>query len=152
MFGSLVAVFQSDMKKVIAYSTTSQLGYLCWSCGLSNFFGALFHLFVHAFFKSTLFLTAGLIVPYELNIQKLGGFTTIIPLSYSFTLISLVSLIGWPNISGYFSKEYILCSSYYGWSDLFLFYISNIAIHLTVYYSSKLIISQFWNIASYGCI
>ena len=143
MFGAVVACTQSDMKKVIAYSTTSQLGILCWSCGIANYFGALFHLLVHAFFKSLLFLTAGGYLHSELTIYKLGGFTTNLPLSYSYILICVVSLIGWPKLSGSFSKSNILSSSYYGWSDLFSYYLSTLAIHVTVYYSSKLIISQF---------
>ena len=123
LFGSIVAVFQSHMKKIIAYSTTSQLGYLCWSCGLSNYFGATFHLFGHAFFKSLLFLTAGVVLHSNINevyVYKLGGFTTVLVTSYTFIFVCSISLIGLPSISGYYSKEYILSSSYYVWFDLFL--------------------------------
>lgn len=148
LFGSIMAMFQSHMKRIIAYSTTSQLGYMMFSCALGNYFGIVFHLFIHAFFKSLLFLTSMILANNkELWVYKLGGYTTSIPLSYNFILISLLSLTAWPIFSGYFSKEYILSSAIWISSDLFLYYISNIAIHLTVYYSSKLIISQFWIVA-----
>jgi NADH-ubiquinone oxidoreductase chain 5 len=95
LFGGIMAVFQSHMKRIIAYSTTSQLGYMMFSCGLTNYFGATFHLFVHAFFKSFLFLTAGFIIHSMINeshILKLAG--SVIPLSSNFILIGSLSLIG----------------------------------------------------------
>ena len=146
LFGSIMAMFQSHMKRIIAYSTTSQLGYMMFSCALGNYYGAMFHLFIHAFFKSLLFLTAGHILHLCINeshIIKLSGFYNVLPLSYNFILIGSLCLIGWPNVSGYYSKEYIINYSYYLWSDLFLYYISIFAIHCTIYYSSKIIYMQF---------
>ena len=104
IFGSFMAVFQSHMKKIIAYSTTSQLGYMMFTCGIDNYFSSIFHLFVHAFFKSLLFLTAGFLLHYiinEVHIYKLSGFSNVLPLSYNFMFIACLSLIGWPTISCY---------------------------------------------------
>ena len=82
-----MAMFQSHMKRIIAYSTTSQLGYMMFSCALGNYYGAMFHLFIHAFFKSLLFLTAGFLlhsITNEVHIYKLSGFTNVLPVSYNF--------------------------------------------------------------------
>jgi len=98
IFASIIAVYQSNMKKIIAYSTTSQLSYMCWSCALCNYISSLFHLFIHAFFKSLLFLISGIILHLlinELNIYKLGGFNNILSLEYNFLFLSLISLISW---------------------------------------------------------
>jgi len=102
IFGSIMAIFDSNMKKLVAYSTTSQLGYMMFSCGISNYLAAIFHLFVHAFFKSLLFLTAGFILhslTNEVNIYKLSSFSIYAPLSYNFLLITCFSLLTWPSSS-----------------------------------------------------
>jgi NADH:ubiquinone oxidoreductase subunit 5 (subunit L)/multisubunit Na+/H+ antiporter MnhA subunit len=146
LFGSIMAMFQSHMKRIIAYSTTSQLGYMMFSCALGNYFGIVFHLFIHAFFKSLLFLTAGHIIHININeshIIKLSSFINVLPVSYNLVLIGSLCLTSWPNISGYYSKEYIISSSYYLWSDLFLYYICIFAIHCTLYYSTKIGYMQF---------
>jgi len=86
------------------HSTTSQLGYMMFTCGIDNYFSSIFHLFVHAFFKSLLFLTAGFLLHYiinEVHIYKLSGFSNVLPLSYNFMFIACLSLIGWPTISCY---------------------------------------------------
>ena len=96
LFGGIMAVFQSHMKRIIAYSTTSQLGYMMFSCALGNYFGTMFHLFIHAFFKSLLFLTAGYILHSTMNevhMYKCTGFSNILPLSYKFILIGCLSLL-----------------------------------------------------------
>jgi NADH-quinone oxidoreductase subunit L len=87
---SLLAI---DIKKVIAYSTASQLGYLCYSVGLRNQFGLVNHLLVHAFFKSLLFLISGYVIDLDIHLFKLGGNINNIALSYVIILISIVSLI-----------------------------------------------------------
>ena len=104
LFGGFMAIVQSNIKKIIAYSTTSQLGYMMFTCGIDNYFSSIFHLFVHAFFKSLLFLTAGFLLHYiinEVHIYKLSGFSNVLPLSYNFMFIACLSLIGWPTISCY---------------------------------------------------
>ena len=97
LFGSIMAMFQSHMKRIIAYSTTSQLGYMMFSCALGNYYGAMFHLFIHAFFKSLLFLTAGFVYhssTHEVHIYKLSGFTNVLPISYNFIVLGSLSLVG----------------------------------------------------------
>ena len=90
-------MFQSHMKRIIAYSTTSQLGYMMFSCALGNYFGTMFHLFIHAFFKSLLFLTAGHIIHININeshIIKLSSFINVAPVSYNLVLIGSLCLQG----------------------------------------------------------
>ena len=92
----MMAVFQSHIKKLIAYSTTSQLGYMMFTCGIDNYFSSIFHLFIHAFFKSLLFLTAGFLnhsITNEVHIYKLSGFTNVLPVSYNFMIIGCFSLV-----------------------------------------------------------
>ena len=104
LFGGFMAIVQSNIKKIIAYSTTSQLGYMMFACGLDNYLAAHFHILIHAFFKSLLFLTAGFLLHYiinEVHIYKLSGFSNVLPLSYNFMFIACLSLIGWPTISCY---------------------------------------------------
>jgi len=135
---------QSDKKKIIAYSTTGQLGNMLFSCGLSNYSGAMFHLFSHGFFKALLFLAAGggiHSLGYEQDIYKIGGINKSLPLGYIFILIGSLSLIGIPFYTGNYSKDLIIHASDYSyvWSDLFLNWISNIPILLTTLYSTKLL-------------
>jgi len=121
-FGSLTAFFaasigttQNDLKRVIAYSTCSQLGYMLFSCGLSNYNVALFHLMNHAFFKALLFLCAGAIIHSvmdEQDMRKLGGLISNLPITYSLMLIGSMSLMGFPYLTGFFSKDLILEVAY----------------------------------------
>ena len=104
LFGGFMAIVQSNIKKIIAYSTTSQLGYMMFACGLDNYLAAHFHILIHAFFKSLLFLTAGYILHSTMNevhMYKCTGFSNILPLSYNFILIGCLSLLSWPVISSY---------------------------------------------------
>jgi len=94
-----IALVQYDIKKIIAFSTCSQLGYMVYSCGLSNYDLALFHLITHAFFKALLFLTAGSIIHSlngEQDIRKMGGLDRVLPLSYVFMLIGSLCITGYP--------------------------------------------------------
>ena len=97
VFGSIIAVFQSNIKKIIAFSTTSQLGYMIFSCSLENQVGSIFHVFIHAFFKSLLFITAGCLyhsTNHQIHIYKLSGFMNVLPISYNLILIGSLSLVG----------------------------------------------------------
>ncbi len=110
-FGSTVGLFQYDIKKIIAYSTCSQLGYMFLSCGLSSYYNSMFHLINHAFFKALLFLTAGYIIhslSSEQDFRKMGGLLKKLPLSAIMILIGSFSLMGFPYTSGFYSKEKIL--------------------------------------------
>jgi NADH-ubiquinone oxidoreductase chain 5 len=114
-FASTTGLFQNDMKKVIAYSTCSQLGYMVFSCGLSNYNVGLFHLANHAFFKALLFLGAGSVIHAlsdEQDMRKMGGLRQILPLSYAVMLIGSLALMGFPYLAGFYSKDIILEVSY----------------------------------------
>jgi len=111
--GTIGAV-QNDIKKIIAYSTCSQLGYMALACGLSNYNIALFHLFNHAFFKALLFLSAGSIIHMlnnEQDIRKMGGLAKLSPFIYISILVASLALTGFPFLSGFFSKDLIIETS-----------------------------------------
>jgi NADH-ubiquinone oxidoreductase chain 5 len=110
-FSATVGLFQNDCKKIIAYSTCSQLGYMVFICGLSNYSLSLFHLTNHAFFKALLFLSAGSIIHAmsdEQDIRRFGGLLKILPFSYIMLLIGSLSLMGIPFLTGFYSKDVII--------------------------------------------
>jgi len=110
-FAATIGLVQSDIKKVIAYSTCSQLGYMFFVCGLSGYNIGLFHLVNHAFFKALLFLSAGAIIhslSNEQDMRKYGGLIRILPFTYIMLLIGSLSLMGFPFLTGYYSKDLIL--------------------------------------------
>lgn len=111
MFGSIVASYQFDIKWIIAFSTCSQLGYMFLACGLSAYNLAMFHLFIHAFFKALLFLCAGSVIHAigdEQDIWKMGGLLYYLPITYVGLCIGFFSLAGLPFTSGFFSKDTII--------------------------------------------
>nr|YP_010338814.1 NADH dehydrogenase subunit 5 [Glaucosphaera vacuolata]UNJ18764.1 NADH dehydrogenase subunit 5 [Glaucosphaera vacuolata] len=111
LFASTTAVFQNDLKRVIAFSTCSQLGYMIFACGISSYQVGMFHLFNHAFFKALLFLSAGSVIHAmsdEQDMRRMGGLFYILPLSYVMILIGSLALTGFPFLSGFYSKDYIL--------------------------------------------
>lgn len=135
--GSLGLV-EYDYKKIIAYSTGSQLGYMLVGVGLFEFDVGYFHLLVHAVFKSTLFLSSGLVLYVcsdEQDIRRLGGLVSVIPLGYIASLVGSVSLLGLPYLSGYYSKEGLLLRSllvdYDGW------WLLMIGVVVTAYYGVR---------------
>src|ERR1700678_1571524 len=112
---AFISVFQTDIKKIIAYSTCSQLGYMFFACGVSNYTGALFHLFNHAFFKALLFLGAGIIIHGFLNEQdmrQMGRLTKILPVTYICLIIGFLAISGFPFFAGFYSKDFILEFAY----------------------------------------
>lgn len=114
-FAGTIALVQYDMKKVIAYSTCSQLGYMFFSCGLLNYDVALFHLINHAFFKALLFLSSGVLIHAlndEQDLRKFGGLHQILPVTYVMVFIGSIALAGIPFFTGYYSKDVILEISY----------------------------------------
>ncbi len=111
LFAASVALVQNDIKKIIAYSTCSQLGYMFFATGIGAYHVAMFHLFTHAFFKALLFLGAGSIIHTfnnEQDITKMGGVWKKIPVTMSLMLIGTAALTGFPFLSGFYSKEAIL--------------------------------------------
>jgi len=153
-FASTVACFQDDIKKVIAYSTCSQLGYMFTACGYSAYSNSIFHLFNHAFFKALLFLTAGYIIhsiANEQDMRRMGGLARILPLQYVFICVGSFALTGFPFLSGFYSKEKILELFYSRVSlnlidatqNLQWIYVSQListtAVIFTIIYSSKML-------------
>ena len=107
-FASTIGIVQNDIKKVIAYSTCSQLGYMIFSCGISGYNISFFHLITHAFFKALLFLVSGIIIHAlfnEQDMRKMGGLLYLLPYSYSILLIGSLALAGFPFLSGFYSKD-----------------------------------------------
>ena len=111
LFMGLIAIFENDIKKVIAYSTISQLGYMVSALGINAYTVSFFHLFTHAFFKALLFLCAGSVIMslhHNQDIRKMGGLKSKLPVTYACFLIGTLCIIGFPLTSGFFSKDLIL--------------------------------------------
>ncbi len=143
-FASTVGIFQNDIKKVIAYSTCSQLGYMIFSCGLMNFLAALFHLFNHAFFKALLFLAGGNVIHgynNEQDMRKMGGLRNYLPFTYACFIFGSLSLAGFPFLSGFYSKDVILELSIgsYSISGYLGYFLGLMAAFCTAFYSMRLI-------------
>ena len=114
-FAATVALVQNDIKKIVAYSTCSQLGYMFLAAGIGAYNVAIFHLFTHAFFKALLFLGSGCVIHSfndEQDIRSMGGVWRRIPFTYSLMIIGTLALTGFPFLSGYYSKEAIIDFSY----------------------------------------
>jgi NADH-ubiquinone oxidoreductase chain 5 len=110
-FSAVTGIFQHDLKKVIAYSTCSQLGYMIFCCGLSNYNVSIFHLTNHAFFKALLFLGAGSVIHAlsdEQDMRRMGSLINFLPITYSLMLVGSLALIGVPFLTGFYSKDSIL--------------------------------------------
>jgi len=108
-------LLQNDLKRVIAYSTCSQLGYMVFACGLSGYSIGIFHLANHAFFKALLFLSAGSIIHAmadEQDMRKMGGLLKLLPYTYGMMLIGSLALMGFPFLTGFYSKDVILEVAY----------------------------------------
>ncbi|MDR3653596.1 MAG: NADH-quinone oxidoreductase subunit L [Paludibacter sp.] len=113
--GGIIAIYQNDIKKVLAYSTVSQLGFMFMALGLGSFSGAMFHLTTHAFFKALLFLSAGSVIHAlgnEQDIRKMGGLRKKIPFTFALFIIGTIAISGIPPFAGFFSKELILSAAY----------------------------------------
>ena len=147
-FASSVGLVQNDLKRVIAYSTCSQLGYMVFSCGLSNYSTGIFHLANHAFFKALLFLGAGAIIHAvndEQDMRKMGGLKNLVPFTYSVMVIGSLSLIGFPFLAGFYSKDLILELAYGRYTSYshFSYYLGTFGAFLTAFYSTRLLCLTF---------
>jgi len=155
IFGALTAFFaattgllQNDLKRVIAYSTCSQLGYMFFACGVSNYSVGVFHLFNHAFFKALLFLSAGSVIHAisdEQDMRKMGGLLKLIPFTYTMIFIGSCSLMGLPFLTGFYSKDVILevAFSRHNTFGLFAYWLGIFAAFFTAFYSTRLIFLTF---------
>ena len=142
-FASSVGLVQNDLKRVIAYSTCSQLGYMVFSCGLSDYAVGVFHLANHAFFKALLFLGAGAVIHAvndEQDMRKMGGLKNLVPFTYSAMTIGSLALIGFPFLAGFYSKDMILELSYGKFTSFshFSYFLGTFGAFLTAFYSTRL--------------
>ena len=148
IFAASVAIVQTDIKRIIAYSTCSQLGYMFFAAGMGAYNVAIFHLFTHAFFKALLFLGAGSVIHAfhdEQNIEKMGGVWKKIPMTYALMLIGTLALTGFPLLAGFYSKDAIIESAYFS-KSLFAGYAFVIGIttaFITSIYSWRLVFKTF---------
>lgn len=143
-----IGVVQNDLKKVIAYSTCSQLGYMIFACGLSNYTVSLFHLMNHAFFKALLFLSAGSVIHAmadEQDMRKMGGLIKVIPVTYIMIVIGSLALMGFPFLTGFYSKDILLELSFgtYYFAGIFAYWLGVISAFFTAFYSIRLIYLTF---------
>ena len=147
-FTSTIGLTQNDLKKVIAYSTCSQLGYMVMICGFSQYNSGLFHLLNHGFFKALLFLSAGSVIHAlgdEQDVRKMGNLRFIIPTSFVCIFIGSISLMGLPFMTGFYSKDLILELIYGEHYLSFALWLSLIAASFTALYSFRLIYFTFFN-------
>jgi NADH-quinone oxidoreductase subunit L len=147
LMAGLIALVQSDIKKVIAYSTMSQIGYMFLGAGLGAYGNAMFHLMTHAFFKALLFLAAGLVIHAlagEQDIRKMGGVGRLMPFTRFAFLVGSLALVGIPPFSGFFSKDSIISAALSrGWYGDILFAVALIGTFLTGLYAFRLYLIVF---------
>lgn len=148
-FAATVGLVQNDIKRVIAYSTCSQLGYMFVALGVGAYSAGIFHLFTHAFFKALLFLGAGSVihaVSDEQDMRKMGGLKNHIKLTYWMMIIGTLALTGFPLTAGFFSKDAIIEGAYAAHSTMggYAFVLTVIAALFTSFYSWRLIFMTFW--------
>ena len=148
IFAASIGLVQNDIKRIIAYSTCSQLGYMFFAVGVGAYGAAMFHLFTHAFFKALLFLGAGSVihaVSDEQDIRKMGGLYNYIPFTHMLMIIGTISLMGFPFTAGYYSKDAIIESAYLASSGFssYAFIIGLLGVLMTSFYSWRLMFLTF---------
>ena len=148
IFAATVGLVQNDIKRIVAYSTCSQLGYMFVAMGVGAYSVGMFHLFTHAFFKALLFLGSGSVITamhHEQDIRKMGGLKDKIPFTYAVMVIGTLALTGFPLTAGYFSKDAIIEAAYVGHNVLapHAFWATVVAAGLTAFYSWRLIYKTF---------
>ncbi len=147
-FAATIGLCQNDIKRVIAYSTCSQLGYMFFACGVSAYSAGIFHLMTHAFFKALLFLGAGSVIhamSSEQDMRKMGGLYRLIPLTYGLMWIGSLALAGIPVFAGFYSKDVIIESAFaaHTLAGDFAFWAGIAAALMTAFYSWRLLIMTF---------
>src|SRR5260370_26231868 len=148
IFAATVGLVQNDIKRIVAYSTCSQLGYMFVAMGVGAYSVGMFHLFTHAFFKALLFLGSGSVITamhHEQDIRRMGGLKDRIPLTYWAMVIGTLALTGFPLTAGYFSKDAIIEAAYAGANPMaiYAFLCTVAAAALTSFYSWRLIFKTF---------
>ena len=148
LFAATIGLTQNDIKRVIAYSTCSQLGYMFFAAGVGAYGAAMFHLTTHAFFKALLFLGAGSVIHAmsdEQDMRNMGGIWRHIPVTYAFMWIGSLALAGVPFFAGYYSKDIVLESAWASTSTFghYAFWMGSVAAVLTAFYSWRLLLMTF---------
>ena len=153
LLAAIIACTQTDIKRVLAYSTMSQIGYMMFALGVSKYGGenglgymaSMFHLFTHAFFKSLLFLGAGAVIHlvHSNEMKDMGGLRKLMPITHITFLIACLAIAGIPPFAGFFSKEEILLAAYH--SNYFVYGIAVFTSGLTAFYMFRLYFSIFWS-------
>lgn len=147
-FMGLVGIVQNDIKRVVAYSTLSQLGYMTVALGASAYSIAIFHLFTHAFFKALLFLAAGSVIValhHEQDMRNMGGLRKYMPITYITAVIGVLALIGFPGFSGFFSKDAIIEAVHHSHlpGAQFAYVLVLAGVFVTAFYSFRLLFLTF---------
>ena len=147
-FAATVGLVQNDIKRVVAYSTCSQLGYMFFACGVGAYAAAIFHLFTHAFFKALLFLGSGSVIHAlsdEQDMRKMGGMRKLMPWTYGTMWVGTLALAGIPIFAGFYSKDMILESAFAKATGAghFAYYLGVVAAVMTAFYSCRLMFMTF---------
>src|SRR6266496_1232011 len=145
VMAALIATQQDDIKRILAYSTLSQLGYMVMAVGLASNEAAMFHLFTHAFFKALLFLAAGSVIVmlhHEQDIWKMGGLSRKLPITFITFVVGALALIGCPPFSGFFSKDAILALAYERNTPIFA--VALLTAFLTAFYVIRMLVIVFF--------
>ena len=149
-FMSILGAFQQDIKKIVAYSTCSQLGYMFMGCGLSSYNTSFFHLFNHAFFKALLFLSMGVIIHAmmdEQDFRKMGNLLNFLPLTAIFVFFGNFALLGLPFLAGFYSKDVLIEVAFvrFYFDGGFSYLLGVFAVFFTAFYSTRLFLRIFFN-------
>jgi NADH-quinone oxidoreductase subunit L len=158
LFAATIGLAQWDIKKVLAYSTISQLGYMFLACGVGAFGAAIFHVFTHAFFKALLFLGAGSVIigmHHEQDMKRMGGLKKYMPITFATMFVGWLAISGVPMFSGFFSKDEILYRSFIAsglpdsWARI-LWFVGAVTALVTAVYMTRLMVLTFWGSERFG--
>jgi len=153
-FAATIGITQWDIKKILAYSTVSQLGYMFLACGVGAFWAAMFHLVTHAFFKALMFLGSGSVIHAmheEQDIRKMGGLKKYLPITHFTFLMGWLAIIGMPPFAGFFSKDEILWKTFiHPQIGQFLWAMGFVTALLTAFYMTRLMVLTFWGKERFG--
>src|SRR5438128_9052027 len=158
LFAATIGLGQWDIKKVLAYSTISQLGYMFLACGVGAFAAGIFHVFTHAFFKALLFLGSGSVilgVHHEQDMRRMGGLKKYMPITFATMLVGWLAISGVPLLSGFFSKDEILYQSFIArglpdsWATI-LWVVGAVTALATAVYMTRLMVLTFWANERFG--
>ncbi len=146
LFAATIALVQYDIKKVLAYSTVSQLGYMVMACGLGAYSAGVFHLLTHACFKALLFMGAGSVIVamhHKQDMREMGGLRKYMPVTHAVMFVGVLAIIGFPGLSGFFSKDEILWKAYSS-GHTAIWAMGALAAVCTAFYMVRLLVLTFW--------